>query len=68
MLNLVITYINVNSFNVSGIGAGSLKTLVKVEGVTGGGADIICMSDIRLGIVHHMWNGYSDYLRMGSIS
>jgi Reverse transcriptase (RNA-dependent DNA polymerase) len=49
MSNLVITFINVNSFNVSGIGAGSLKTLVKVEGVTGGGADIICMSDTRLG-------------------
>jgi exonuclease III len=49
MTNLVISYINVNSFNVSGIGAGSLKILVKVEGVTGGGADVICMSDIRLG-------------------
>jgi exonuclease III len=47
-LNLVISTLNVNSLNVSTLGARNAKTLLKIEGITSKRADVILLSDIRL--------------------
>ncbi len=47
-LNLVISSLNVNSLNVSTLGARNAKTLLKIEGITSKRADVIFLSDIRL--------------------
>ena len=48
-LNLNISTLNVNSFNVSTMGGKVSKTFVKIEGVTGKKADILFMCDCRMG-------------------
>jgi Holliday junction resolvasome RuvABC DNA-binding subunit len=44
----VISALNVNSLNVSTLGAQNAKTLLKVEGITNKRADVILLSDIRV--------------------
>ena len=48
-LNLNISTLNVNSFNVSTMGGKMSKTFIKIEGVTGKKADILFMCDCRMG-------------------
>ena len=48
-LNLNISTLNVNSFNVPTMGGKVSKTFVKIEGVTGKKADILFMCDCRMG-------------------
>ena len=48
-LNLNISTLNVNSFNVSTMGGKVSKTFVKIEGVTGKKADILFLCDCRMG-------------------
>ncbi len=49
--DLCFSSINVNSLNVSSYKEGHCKTLEKLVAITGGGSDIIFMSDCRLGSV-----------------
>jgi hypothetical protein len=49
MPSKIISFINVNSFNVSTIGGGGFKTMLKVEAVTKRKGDIIGLCDMRLG-------------------
>jgi hypothetical protein len=46
-LDLTISAINFNSMNVSTMGNRNAKTYLKVEGITGKGADVILISDVR---------------------
>ena len=48
-LDLSITAINVNSFNLSTHGGANNKTYIKVEGITSKNSDMILISDCRLG-------------------
>ncbi len=46
-VNLTISSINVNSLNVSTLGTGNSKTLLKIEGITSRRTDVILLSDVR---------------------
>ena len=48
-INLTISAINVNSFNVSTLVGDSNKTFVKIEGITAKRSDIILIVDTRMG-------------------
>ena len=48
-INLTISAINVNSFNVSTLVGDSNKTFVKIEGITAKKSDIILIVDTRMG-------------------
>ena len=48
-INLTISAININSFNVSTLGGDSNKTFVKIEGITSKKCDIILIVDTRMG-------------------
>ena len=48
-LNLTISSVNVNSFNVSTLHCANAKGFLKIEGITGKKADIILICDCRLG-------------------
>ena len=49
-INLTISAININSFNVSTLGGDSNKTFVKIEGITSKKSDIILIVDTRMGL------------------
>ena len=49
-INLTISAINVNSFNVSKLVGDSNKTFVKIEGITAKKCDIILIVDTRMGL------------------
>ena len=49
-INLIISAININSFNVSTLGGDSNKTFVKIEGITAKKSDIILIVDTRMGL------------------
>ena len=48
-LNLTISAVNINSFNISTLGGESNKTFLKIEGITGKKSDIILIVDTRMG-------------------
>ena len=49
-LDLTITSININSFNVSTMGGEIDKTYIKIEGITGKRSDVIFIIDtIKVG-------------------
>ena len=48
-INLTISAININSFNVSTLGGENNKTYLKIEGITGKKSDIIFIVDTRMG-------------------
>ena len=49
-INLTISAININSFNVLTLGGENNKTYLKIEGITGKKSDIILIVDARMGI------------------
>ena len=49
-INLTVSAININSFNVSTLGGDSNKTFVKIEGITSKKSDIILIVDTRMGL------------------
>ena len=49
-INLIISAININSFNVSTLGGDSNKTFVKIEGITAKKSNIILIVDTRMGL------------------
>jgi exonuclease III len=59
-LNLTISSINVNSLNASTLHCANAKGFLKIEGVTGKKADIILISDCRMGgkqnVIEKMFN------------
>ena len=49
-INLTISAININSFNVSTLGGDSNKTFIKIEGITAKKSNIILIADTRMGL------------------
>ena len=48
-LNLTISSVNINSFNISTLGGENNKTYLKIEGITGKKSDVIFIVDTRMG-------------------
>ena len=48
-INLTISSVNINSFNISTLGRENNKTFLKIEGITGKKSDIILIVDTRMG-------------------
>ena len=48
-INLTISLVNINSFNISTLGGENNKTFLKIEGITGKKSDIILIVDTRMG-------------------
>ena len=48
-INLTISSVNINSFNISTLGGENNKTFLKIEGITGKKSDIILIVDTRIG-------------------
>ena len=48
-INLTISSVNINSFNISTLGGENNKTFLKIEGITGKKSDIILIVDTRMG-------------------
>ena len=49
-INLTISSVNINSFNISTLGGEKNKTFLKIEGITSKKSDIILIVDTRMGI------------------